>query len=152
MATDHTDHLEHTGGTRDVDHDLTALARRTMPLAALLGIEMLHADLDQVRARLPWRAELCTAGGLMHGGALMALADTVGAMLAFSHLPDGSGGTATLSSSTNFLGSVRQGSVEATARLLHRGRTTIVVETDLVDDGGRRVARVTQTQVVLRGP
>ncbi|MDQ6946939.1 MAG: PaaI family thioesterase [Actinomycetota bacterium] len=72
-------------------------------------------------------------------------------MLAFSHLPEGAAGTATLSSTTNFLGAVRRGPVEATARLLHRGRTTIVVETDLVDARGRRVARVTQTQVVL-GP
>jgi uncharacterized protein (TIGR00369 family) len=142
-----------------VDQELTAQVRGLMPLAGLLGVEILHAnadadadaDGDQVRARLSWRRELCTAGGVMHGGALMALADSIGAMLAFSRLPEGALGTATLSSTTNFLAPVRDGAVEATARVLHQGRTTIVVETDLVDGTGRLVARVTQTQVVLAG-
>ncbi len=134
-----------------VNADLTATAGQLMPMARLLGIEILDADPETTRGRLSWRAELCTGGGIMHGGALMALADTIGALLAFSHLPEGAAGTATLSSSTNFVGAVRRGHVEATARLLHRGRTTIVVETELVDDGGRRVAKVTQTQVVLSG-
>lgn len=133
----------------DVDQILTAQARQLMPLADLLGVEVLRGPPDEVRGRLLWRPELCTTAGVMHGGALMALADSIGAILAFSHLPEGAAGTATVSSNTNFLGAVRQGSVVATARLLHRGRTTIVVETELVDDGGRRVAKVTQTQAVL---
>lgn len=133
----------------EINHESTTTARQLMPMVRLLGIEILDADPETVRGRMSWRAELCTGGGVLHGGALMALADTVGALLAFSHLPEGAAGTATLSSSTNFLGAVRQGHVDATARLLHRGRTTMVVETELVDDGGRRVAKVTQTQVVL---
>lgn len=133
----------------ELNDDLTTTARQLMPMVRLLGIEILDADPETVRGRMSWRTDLCTGGGVLHGGALMALADTMGALLAFSHLPEGAAGTATLSSSTNFLGAVRQGHVDATARLLHRGRTTIVVETELVDDGGRRVAKVTQTQVVL---
>jgi uncharacterized protein (TIGR00369 family) len=132
----------------EIDDALTAQARQLMPLAGLLGLEILRAQPNEVRARLEWRPELCTAGGLMHGGALMALADSIGAMVAFSHLPEGAAGTATLSSATNFLGPAR-GTVVATARLLHRGRTTIVVETEVADSEGRRVAKVTQTQMVL---
>ncbi len=135
----------------DIDAEATALACQLMPFAALLELEILPAPDDEVRARLMWRPELCTTGGVLHGGAVMALADSVGAMLAFSHLPDGAAGTATVSSSTNFLRAVRQGPVQATARLLHQGRTTIVVETEVVDSGGRRVAKVTQTQAVLPG-
>jgi uncharacterized protein (TIGR00369 family) len=133
----------------EIDEDLTAQARLVMPFAALLGLEILRSGPDEVQARLEWRPELCTSGGVLHGGALMALADSIGAMLAFSHLPDGASGTATLSSNTNFVGAVRRGPVVATARLLHRGRTTIVVDTELVAADGRRVAKVTQTQVVL---
>ena len=79
----------------------------------------------------------------------MALADTAGAYLAYLNLPEGATGTATIESKTNFFRGVREGHVHATSRLLHRGRTTIVVETDLHDDAGKHVARVTQTQAVL---
>jgi 1,4-dihydroxy-2-naphthoyl-CoA hydrolase len=104
---------------------------------------------DQVEARLVWREELCTAGGILHGGALMSLADAAGAYCAFLNLPEGSTGTATIESKTNFFRAVRDGHVVATSRPLHTGRTTIVVETDLRDAEGRHVARVTQTQAVL---
>ena len=107
------------------------------------------ASPEEVRARLAWEERLCTAGGILHGGALMALADAAGAYCAFLNLPDGAGGTATIESKTNFFRAVREGHVEASARPLHRGRTTIVVETDLFDAGGKHVARVTQTQAVL---
>jgi uncharacterized protein (TIGR00369 family) len=89
------------------------------------------------------------AGGILHGGVLMALADSVGAYCAFLNLPPG-GNTTTIESKTNFLRAVRRGSVEAVARPLHAGRTVIVVDTELLDDDGRRVARVTQTQAVLQ--
>jgi 1,4-dihydroxy-2-naphthoyl-CoA hydrolase len=79
----------------------------------------------------------------------MALADASGAYCAFLNLPDGSGGTATIESKTNFFRAVRDGHVEARSRPLHRGRSTIVVETDLFDAAGKHVARVTQTQAVL---
>jgi uncharacterized protein (TIGR00369 family) len=104
-----------------------------------------------VRSRLAWRAELCTAGGVLHGGALMGLADAAGGLLAFLNLPDGAAGTATIESKTNFFRAVRSGHVHATTTVLHRGRTTIVLETDLRDDDDRHVARVTQTQAILSG-
>ena len=132
-----------------MDEELTTLARTSMPFTAELGLEMEAASPDEVRARLAWEERLCTAGGLLHGGVLMALADSAGAYCAFLNLPDGAGGTATIESKTNFFRAVRDGHVEARSRPLHRGRTTIVVETDLHDAGGKHVARVTQTQAVL---
>ncbi|MBA3788046.1 MAG: PaaI family thioesterase [Actinobacteria bacterium] len=120
-----------------------------MPFGATLGLEIVAADPDEVRARLAWEEKLSTAGGILHGGALMSLADAAGAYLAFLNLPDGADGTATIESKTNFFRAVREGHVHARSRLLHRGRTTIVVETDLHDDAEKHVARVTQTQAVL---
>jgi uncharacterized protein (TIGR00369 family) len=120
-----------------------------MPFAGQLGIEMEAAGPEEVRARLAWRPELCTAAGVMHGGALMTLADTLGAVCAFLNLPEGAQGTTTMSSSTSFMRAVREGEVTAVARPLHAGRTSIVVQTDLTDGGGRRVAQVTQSQAVL---
>jgi len=120
-----------------------------MPYAGTLGLDVISASEDEVRARLAWEERLCTAGGILHGGALMSLADAAGAYCAFLNLPDGSTGTATIESKTNFFRAVRDGHVDATSRVLHRGRTTIVVETDLHDDAGKHVARVTQTQAVL---
>lgn len=131
------------------DAELTEQARAAMPFAGELGIEMLAADSDEVQARLAWEERLCTAGGILHGGVLMGLADAAGAYCAFLNLPDGAAGTATIESKTNFFRAVREGHVQARSRPLHRGRTTIVVETDLYDEGGKHVARVTQTQAVL---
>lgn len=120
-----------------------------MPFAAMVGIEFESAAADEVRGRLAWSPERCTAAGVMHGGALMTLADTVGAACALLNLPPGAR-TSTISSTTSFLRAVRDGEVTGTARPLHTGRTVIVVQTDLVDDRGRRVAQVTQAQAVLR--
>jgi uncharacterized protein (TIGR00369 family) len=121
-----------------------------MPLAGLLGVEGIHAARDEVRARLAWRAELCTAGGVMHGGALMSLADCAGGLCAYLNLPDGATGTATIQSGTNFLRPVRDGHVDAISRPVSVGRNVIVVETELADAQGRAVARVIQSQAVLR--
>ena len=129
--------------------DLEALLR-LMPFSAELGMVLDAATAEEVRGRLAWAPERCTAGGLLHGGALMALADSLGGACAVLNLPPGAG-TATTSSSTAFLRGVREGEVVGTARPLHVGRSTIVVQTDLVDDGARRIAQVTQTQAVL-GP
>ena len=85
----------------------------------------------------------------MHGGALMSVADTGGALCAFLNLPADATGTATIESKTNFLGPIRGGYVHAISRTLHTGRRTIVVDTELYDDAGKLVARVTQTQAVL---
>lgn len=121
-----------------------------MPLTRTLGMEVLINRPDEVRARVAWAERLTTSGGVMHGGVLMALADSTGAACAFLNLPDGATGTTTIESKTNFLRAVRGGYAEAVSRPLHAGRTVVVVETDVVDGDGRRVARVTQTQAVLR--
>ena len=123
--------------------------RDAMPLAVMLGIELLDTRPELVRGRLEWAPERCTAGGVMHGGAVMALADTCGGVCAFLNLPDGAHGTATIESKTNFLGPIRGGYVNAVSRALHKGKRTIVVDTELYDDDGKLVARVTQTQAVL---
>jgi len=133
----------------EVDADLTATARASMPFAEVLGLELIATSPDEVRARISWEERLCTAGGILHGGALMSLADAAGAYGAFLNLPEGAARTATIESKTNFFRAVREGHVVATSRPLHRGRTTIVVETDLHDAAGKHVARVTQTQAVL---
>jgi uncharacterized protein (TIGR00369 family) len=122
-----------------------------MPLAGLLGVEPVgDPSRDEVRARLAWREELCTAGGLMHGGALMGLADCAAGVCAFLNLPEGAAGTATIQSSTSFLRPVREGYVEAVSRPLSVGRNVIAVDTEVVDANGRAVARVVQSQAVLR--
>ena len=127
--------------------DLAALVA-SMPHAQALGITLESATADEVVGGFDWAAERCTAGGVIHGGALMALADSVGAVCAFLGLPPGAT-TATTSSTTHFLRAVREGRVTATARPLHRGRNQVVVKTDLVDAEGRLVATVTQSQAVL---
>jgi uncharacterized protein (TIGR00369 family) len=119
-----------------------------MPLGATLGLELVSAEPDAAVGRLPWAEHLTTAGGALHGGTLMALADSVGGVVAFLNLPEGAG-TSTISSSTVFVRGVRNGVVTATGRLVHRGRSTIVVETELTDEAGRTLARTTQTQAVL---
>jgi 1,4-dihydroxy-2-naphthoyl-CoA hydrolase len=119
-----------------------------MPFARAAGIEITAAGPDEVDGRLQWAPERCTTAGILHGGVLMTLADTVGAVCAFLNLPEGAG-TSTIESKTNFFRGVRAGAVRAVARPLHAGRTTVVVQTDLYDDDGRRVSQTTQTQAVL---
>jgi uncharacterized protein (TIGR00369 family) len=113
----------------------------TMPFAAACGVEVLEASPEGVTGRM---------AGILHGGALMALADTIGAVCAFLNLPAGAN-TATIESKTNFFRAVRRGHAHAAARPLHVGRTTIVVQTDLRDEDGRLVAQTTQTQAVIIG-
>ena len=119
-----------------------------MPYATALGMRVEAAGPELVRGHLDWAAGLCTVGGVLHGGALMTLADSLGAICAFLNLPAGAG-TSTLESKSNLFRAVRAGRVEGTAAPLHVGRTVIVVQTDLRDADGRRVAQVTQTQAVL---
>jgi len=130
--------------------DLTSFVRETMPLCATFGVRGVRNDPEQVELEMDWAPSLCTAGGLLHGGALMALADTAGAVCAFLNLPDGAT-TTTVESKTNLLAAVRGGVVAATATPLHVGSTLIVVETELRRDDGRLAAKTTQTQAVLRG-
>jgi 1,4-dihydroxy-2-naphthoyl-CoA hydrolase len=127
------------------EYDVAAVA----PFAGLLGLEVHAADAAEVRGTLAWAEDRCTAGGILHGGALMGFADTLGGLCAFLNLPEGAT-TATIESKTNFFRAVREGTVSGLTRPLHVGRAFIVVQTDLTDDQGRRVAQVTQTQAVLR--
>lgn len=129
--------------------DATTLIHQMMPLCATLGIVASEVTPTTVRLTLDWDSKLCTSGGLLHGGAVMALADSAGGALAFLNLPEGATGTSTIESKTNFLGGISQGEVLATATPLHVGSTTIVVETE-VSNNDRLVAKVTQTQAVLR--
>ena len=123
--------------------------REAMPLCATLGMEAESATPAEVVLSLAWAPELCTSGGLLHGGVLMALADSAGAACAFLNLPEGAG-TSTIESGTHFLGRVTEGRITATARPLHVGKTTVVVETEVRSSNGRLVAKVSQTQAVLR--
>ena len=127
----------------DRPQDLAAL----MPFAQQLGITVDEASPDRVIARLAWTPQLCTVGGVMHGGALMSLADTAGALVAFLGLPDGAT-TATITSTTQLLRPVTGGTVRAVAVPLHRGRTMVTAQTSLYDDDGRLVAQTTQVQAV----
>jgi 1,4-dihydroxy-2-naphthoyl-CoA hydrolase len=126
--------------------DLAAI-RQMIPFAAELGIELLEATPDRVRARLEWAPRLTTTADIMHGGAIMALADTCGGVCAFLNLPGDARGTATIESKTNFLRAIRGGAALAVTRPLNRGRTLIVLETEVTRDDGQLAAKVTQTQV-----
>ena len=130
--------------------DATALIHQAMPLCATLGVRAEKYTAEEVVLTLGWAPGLCTTGGILHGGVIMALADSAGAACAFLNLPKDASGTATIESKTNFLGAVRAGSVIATATPLHAGGTTIVVEMSVRDSASRLVAKVTQTQMVLR--
>lgn len=122
----------------------------TMPFATLLGVQVEHASADKVQANLEVREELCTTGARLHGGAIMALADNLGAIGAYLSRPEGSHGTTTIESKTNFLGAAKQGStVTAIATPLHVGRRTSVWQTRVSTAEGKPVAVVVQTQMVL---
>ena len=119
-----------------------------MPFAEAIGVEIESASADQVRGGLDWAPERCTTGQVLHGGALMALADSLGAVCAYLNLPDDTV-TSTIESKTNFFRGLRSGRATATSTPVHVGRTTIVVQTDIRDDRGKRLALVTQTQAVI---
>jgi 1,4-dihydroxy-2-naphthoyl-CoA hydrolase len=121
-----------------------------MPFAELKGVKFTEAEKDRVVARMPVRPDLCTLGHTIHGGALMAFADSVGAAATVINLPEDAKGTTTIESKTNFIGGVREGAtVIAIATPIHRGRRTQVWQTRLETEEGKLVAIVTQTQMVL---
>ncbi|MEV5535785.1 PaaI family thioesterase [Saccharopolyspora shandongensis] len=128
-----------------VDHQQLAAL---MPFAVSLGVQIDSASGEEVRGHLDWAPQRCTAGGVLHGGAVMALADSIGAICAFLNLPKGAH-TATIESKTNFFRALREGALHAVSRPLHVGRTNIAVQTELLDDDGRRIGHTTQTQAVL---
>jgi 1,4-dihydroxy-2-naphthoyl-CoA hydrolase len=120
-----------------------------IPLAALLGIRVDELGPNEVRGRLAWREDLCTSATVLHGGTIMAFADTLGAVCASQNLPPGAM-TTTIESKTNFFRAVTSGEVIGVATPLHVGRRTIVVQTSVERDDGKRVALVTQTQAVIQ--
>jgi 1,4-dihydroxy-2-naphthoyl-CoA hydrolase len=119
-----------------------------MPFAERLGLRVGEATAERVAGELDWAEGLCTAGGVLHGGVLMAAADSLGALCAYLNLPKGAT-TATLESKTNFFRTVRGGTVSLASTPLHVGRSSIVVQTELADGDERRVALVIQTQAIL---
>jgi 1,4-dihydroxy-2-naphthoyl-CoA hydrolase len=118
-----------------------------MPFAGHLGLTLEEASADRVVARLAWAPRLCTSAGIMHGGVLMSLADTAGALVTFLGLPDGAT-TATITSTSQLFRPVSGGTVRAVAVPLHRGRTTVTAQTSLYDSQERLVALTTQVQAV----
>ncbi|HEY7245810.1 MAG TPA: PaaI family thioesterase [Xanthobacteraceae bacterium] len=123
-----------------------------LPFAALLGIEIVSATLERIVGEMTVRSELCTRPAVLHGGAIMAFADTLGALGTLANLSDGSA-TATIESKTNFIGSAPVGTrIVGEATPLHRGRRTMVWQTRVTTADGKLVAMVTQTQLVFSGP
>ncbi|WDA40484.1 PaaI family thioesterase [Erythrobacter sp. BLCC-B19] len=121
-----------------------------MPFSKLMGVQITAASADAVEGEITVRDDLCTAGGIMHGGAIMAFADALGAVGAVACLPDGAKGTTTIESKTNFLGAAPVGSlVRGVARPLKTGRRMSVWQTTITAADGKAVAVVIQTQLVL---
>ena len=119
-----------------------------MPFSHAVGVVIESATAGEVVAHLDWAEDRTTAGGALHGGAFMTLADSAGAVCAYLNLPDGAS-TTTLTSTTQLLRAVRDGTLHARSRPLSAGRTVIVVQTELTDDAGRLCGQTTQTQAVL---
>ena len=121
-----------------------------MPFAELKGVTFVEAEPDRVVARMLVRPDLCTLGHTIHGGAVMAFADSVGAAATVINLPPDAKGTTTIESKTNFVGGAKEGTtVTAIATPVHRGRRTQVWQTRIEGEDGKLVAIVTQTQMVL---
>jgi 1,4-dihydroxy-2-naphthoyl-CoA hydrolase len=120
-----------------------------LPFAELLGIEVVSASLEKIVAEMIVREDLCTVPAVLHGGAIMAFADTLGAMGTIVNLPQGVG-TTTIESKTNFVASAPTGTrVIGEAIPIHRGRRTMIWQTRISTPEGRLLALVTQTQLVL---
>jgi len=136
-----------TGGPMSLLEKIQSLK---MPFAELKGVTFTEADRDRVVAKMLVRPDLCTLYKTIHGGAVMALADSVGAAATIINLPEDAKGTTTIESKTNFIGGAKEGStLIATATPVHRGRRTQVWQTRLETEDGKLVAVVTQTQMVL---
>ena len=132
-----------------MDADHAAITERLKgTLSDLLGVRFVEATPERVGAELTYRQELTTWGGSLHGGTLMALADTVGAVATVLNLPQGAS-TTTLESKTNFFAAGRPGTVRAESTPLHRGKRTMVWQTRVTDEVGRLLSMTIQTQMVL---
>lgn len=131
-------------------HDLARIQAILQPLfPGLMGVTLIELSAERVLATLAVRADLCTTGQTLHGGTLMAFADTLGAVGTFVNLPEGKQ-TTTTDSSTKFIAAAKLGStVTGECLALHRGRSTMVWQTSIRNEQGRLCALVTQTQMVL---
>lgn len=128
---------------------LTRLRAQPLPFAALLGIELLSAEPEKIVGEMTVRPEFCTRPAVLHGGAIMAFADTLGALATIANLKDGAS-TTTIESKTNFIASAPAGTkVLAEATPIHRGKRTMVWQTRITTKEGRMVALVIQTQMIL---
>jgi 1,4-dihydroxy-2-naphthoyl-CoA hydrolase len=131
------------------DTAATEMIQGLMPLCATLGITADKLGPDEVVLSLDWAPTLTTGNDILHGGIVMALADSAGGACAFLNLPEGAGGTATIESKTNFLTATRSGTVKAHCHPLHIGKRVIVLETEIRGDNGKLAAKVIQTQAIL---
>jgi 1,4-dihydroxy-2-naphthoyl-CoA hydrolase len=121
-----------------------------MPFSRMMGVEIQSAEKDRIMGTLVVRPDLCTAGNILHGGAIMAFADALGAVGAFMNLPEGANGTTTVESKTNFLGSASEGdTVTGETTPVQIGRRLSVWQTRVTRSDGKLVALVTQSQMVL---
>lgn len=136
--------------TTPSDEKFTDLIRKIMPFCDVLGLSVISATPQRVEATADWAEERTTVFGGLHGGYIMAIADSVGALCASQNLPEGAE-TSTIESKTNFLRPVTGGTVTIVAAPIHVGRTTIVVQTAITRDDGKSVSLTTQTQAVT-GP
>jgi 1,4-dihydroxy-2-naphthoyl-CoA hydrolase len=128
---------------------LAILAQNRLPFAELLGIRFISASRDKIEAAMEVRDDLCTTPAVLHGGAIMSLADTLGACATVLNLEDGAG-TTTLESKTNFLAPAAVNTtVTAECTPIHRGKRTMVWQTRVTGADGRLIAVITQTQIVL---
>jgi 1,4-dihydroxy-2-naphthoyl-CoA hydrolase len=129
--------------------DLSPMIDR-IPFAKLLGVELVSFANDRIEAKLTVKPEHCNPMGTLHGGALISIADTLGAIGAFANLPDGANGTTTLESKTNFLGPAKAGeTVTAICTPVHVGRRTSIWQTEVATEAGRKVGLIIQTQMTL---
>jgi 1,4-dihydroxy-2-naphthoyl-CoA hydrolase len=133
-------------------NDLERLNQSPLPFATLLGIHFTSATPERVTAELPVRDDLCTRPAILHGGAIMAFADTLGAAATILNLPPNTG-TTTIESKTNFLAPAPVGTtILGETTPVHRGRRTMVWQTRITNQAGRTLALVTQTQLVIEPP
>jgi len=129
---------------------MTPFSADIIPFAKTMGVEIVEASRERVVGKLLVRPDLCTTGGTLHGGAVMAFADSLGAIGAYLSLPEGAKGTTTIESKTNFLGAAKAGTtVTAEATPVHSGKRTGVWQTKITGEDGKAVALVVQTQLVL---
>jgi 1,4-dihydroxy-2-naphthoyl-CoA hydrolase len=135
--------------TADSDDDLWAIAHDQPPYARLLGLRVITATRDRIEAELTVTLELGNRNGVMHGGAIMGFADNLGGTATFLNLPEGMA-TSTIESKTNFFATIRIGeTARGICTPLHRGRSTMTWQTEILREDGRRAALVTQTQILL---